>query len=71
MPIKKALKNIDKKALIKNLVNTGKWTKTAIDTAFSRGKISTSMAPEMEKFTSISAKFWLMPETYDMKGDRI
>ena len=71
MPIREALKTIDKKALIKSLVDTGKWTKAAIDTAFSRGKISTSMAPEMEKFTSISAKFWLMPESYNLKGDRI
>ena len=70
MAIKKALQKIDRKALIENLVSTGLFSAGSINTAFSRGKIPVAMVSHMEKFTSISAKFWLVPEVYDTNGDR-
>lgn len=70
MTVKEVLKTIDKKALIKNLVSTGLFTSGSINTAFSRGKIPVAMTPYMEKFTSISAKFWLVPEAYNTDGER-
>jgi hypothetical protein len=70
MTVKEALEKLDKKDLLKKLVSTGKWKRGAIDTAFSRGTISKKLAPDMELFTSISAKFWIMPESYKMDGSR-
>ena len=66
--IKKALKKIDKQKLIKNIVADSKLSEGSINTAFSRGQISKDLAPLMEKFTSISALFWLMPKSYNMDG---
>jgi len=70
MKVKDVLENIDTDILKKRLISIG-WKKGAVDMAFSRGNISKKMAPDMEKFTSVSAKFWLMPDTYDIKGELI
>ena len=69
MDIKEALASLDKKILKKKLVEAG-FSSTGIDAAFSRGKIPFNMVPKMEELTTISAKFWGYPETYELNGDR-
>lgn len=70
MTIKEALNTIDKQMLTKNLVLLKGYSKSAIDTAFSRELISKKLAYDMEEYTSISALFWLMPDLYSVKGER-
>ncbi len=70
MPIREALKKIDKKALIKKLVKTGKYSEGSINTAFSRGQIKKEMAVDIGEFTSTSPLFWMLPGTYNINGSR-
>ena len=69
--VKKELAKLNKKALIRNLVELKGWKKYTIDTVFSRGAISKQLAPDLEEMTSISALFWMRPDLYNKKGDRI
>ena len=68
--IREALSKLNKQELIKKIVATGDYKKASVDTAFSRGQIPKNMAAHMEEFTSISVKFWLLPETYDTNGKK-
>ena len=71
MKIKEALRQIDKPRLIKNLMDKKDYKRITIERAFARESISKSMAPDIEEFTSISALFWMRPDLYNIKGERI
>jgi len=71
MSIKKAFEQLNKREVIANLVNTGNWTKNSIEVAFSRNQISKKLAFDLAQITSVPVQFWLYPDTYNMKGDRI
>lgn len=70
MTVKDVLKKLDRARLVRNLVLLKGYKKATVETAFSRGKISKKMAPDMEDLTSISALFWLMPDLYDTNGEK-
>ena len=70
MAFEEAFEHINKAKLIKNLVLLRGWKKGSVDVAFSRGKISKELAPDIEYLTTVSALYWMRPDIYNMNGER-
>ena len=69
--VRKELNALKKTQIIRSLVLMKGWKESSLNTLFSRGMISKTLAPDLEEVTGISALFWMRPDIYNKKGDRI
>ena len=69
--VRKEINKLRKQELIRNLVMIKGWKEPTLNVLFSRGEISKKLAPDLEELTSISALFWMRPDIYNKKGERI
>ena len=69
--IRKELNSLKKSQVIRSLVFIKGWKESTLNTLFSRGMISKKLAPDLEEVTGISALFWMRPDIYNKKGERL
>ena len=64
------LKRFGKARLIKSYCAIDGKSEHTIKTAFVRGSISKELAVDLESLTQMSALFWMMPDIYEINGEK-